>query len=445
MEPEYRRAMRISHLSAAIILAGTLVWFQPVSQAVGKPGITPIACPQQTWAPDDPAFEPLSGAKAFFGSYAGGIYKIEIPDTWNGELVLVAHGFVTNGGAEGSRLRVNAPGIREHLIERGFAWAASSYRCNGYVPGIGLEDTMALTDLFTRFNGGSAPRRVYLTGTSMGGHVTLLGMHEFPTAFAGGMAMCPAGPELFDYFTAVGAAAEAITGVTFRDPSKVGQDVRAMSELLGEPPNYTEKGRQLASVEVELSGGPRPFAAQGLRARFLQNISGAALAGSQTPSNRAATNSAYRYRIDETLGLSSDKLNTMVRRKPADVSMRGGTGPYDELVPFDGRIERPVLTMHGTGDLFVPIHLEQVLRTAVNAANREQLLVQRVYRIAGHCGFSVPEQSRAFDDLVHWVRDGVRPEGDTVFGDLRDAGRRFTDPLREGDPGGLSVGPSRLP
>src|SRR6476469_7310359 len=176
MGPEYRRAMRISHLSAAIILAGTLVWFQPVSEAVGKPGITAIACPQQTWAPDDPAFEPLSGAKAFFGSYAGGIYKIEIPDTWNGELVLVAHGFVTNSGAEGSRLRVNAPGIREHLIERGFAWAASSYRCNGYVPGIGLEDTMALTDLFTRFNGGSAPRRVYLTGTSMGGHVTLLGM-----------------------------------------------------------------------------------------------------------------------------------------------------------------------------------------------------------------------------------------------------------------------------
>jgi len=437
--------MRISHLSAAVILAGTLAWFQPVSQAVGKPGLTPIACPQQTWAPDDPAFEALSGARAFFGSYAGGIYKIEIPDNWNGELVLVAHGFVTNGGAEGSRLRVNAPGIRAHLIEQGFAWAASSYRCNGYVPGIGLEDTMALTELFIRFNNGSAPRRVYLTGTSMGGHVTLLGMHEFPTAFAGGMAMCPSGPELFDYFTAVGAAAEVITGVTFRDPSKVGEDVRSMSTLLGEPPNYTEKGRQLASVEVELSGGPRPFAAQGLRSRFLQNISGAALAGSQTPSNRAATNAGYHYRIDETFGLSNDKLNAMVRRKPADVSMRDGTGPYDELVPFDGRIERPVLTMHGTGDLFVPIHLEQVLRTAVNAANREQMLVQRVYRIAGHCGFSVPEQSRAFDDLVHWVRDGVRPEGDSVFGDLRDAGRRFTDPLREGDPGGLSVGPSRVP
>ena len=437
--------MRTSHLSAAILLAGTLAWLQPTGQAVGRPGLTPIACPHQAWTPDDPAFEPLGGAKAFFGSYTGGIYKIEIPDKWNGELVLVAHGFVTNGGADGSRLRVNAPGIREHLIEQGFAWAASSYRCNGYVPGFGLEDTMALTELFTRFNGGSAPRRVFLTGTSMGGHVALLGMNEFPTAFAGALAMCPAGPELFDYFTAVGAAAEAITGVTFHDPSRVGQDVAKMAELLGEPPNYTEKGRQLASVEIELSGGPRPFAAQGLRGRFVQNISGTALAGSQTPSNRAATNSSYRYRIDESLGLSSDKLDAMVRRKPADKAMRDGTGPYDELVPFDGQIERPVLTMHGTGDLFVPIHLEQVLSNAVSGAKRDSLLVQRIYRIAGHCGFSVAEQSRAFDDLVHWVRDGVRPEGDTVFGDLRDAGRRFTDPLREGDPGGLSVGPARLP
>jgi hypothetical protein len=31
----------------------------------------------------------------------------------------------------------------------------------------------------------------------MGGHVTLPGMQEFPTSFAGGLAMWPAGPELF--------------------------------------------------------------------------------------------------------------------------------------------------------------------------------------------------------------------------------------------------------
>jgi hypothetical protein len=45
----------------------------------------------------------------------------------------------------------------------------------------------------------------------------------------------------------------------------------------------------------------------------------------------------------------------------------------------------------------------------------------------------------AFDDLVAWVRTGKRPDGDDVMADFRDAGRRFTKPLREGDPGQLTV------
>ena len=429
-------------IPAAFAITLAALWHSS-PDAVGRPGIAPVACPQQAWQPEDPSFDPLPGARAFSGRYEGGIYQIEIPDDWNGELVLSAHGFVSNGGANGSRLRVRPPAIRQHLVQQGFAWAASSYRCNGYVPGMGLQDTMALTGLFTTVNAGRAPQRVYLTGTSMGGHVTLLGMHEFPTSFAGALAMCPAGPELFDYFTAVGAAAEVVTGIRFEDPGTVAQDVRKMADILGQPPEYTQKGRQLASVEIELSGGPRPFAGEGLQSRFIQNISGGALAGSQSPSSRVVTNQHYAYRIDEALGLSSARLNELVRRKAPDMEVRNPMGPYDELVPFDGRIERPVLTMHGTGDLFVPIHLERTLNKAVQSAGRENLLVQRIYRIPGHCGFSVPEQSRAFDALVSWVRDGVRPEGDDVFADLRDAGRRFTEPLRVDDPGQLTVGTDR--
>jgi pimeloyl-ACP methyl ester carboxylesterase len=409
------------------------------TQGVGRPGITPVACPTQTWQPADPAFEALAGAKAYFGSYSGGIYRIEIPTKWNGELMLSAHGFTTNAGPQGSLLRVGLPGIRQHLIDNGFAWAASSYRCNGYVPGMGLEDTMALVDLFTEFNNGTAPRRTYLTGGSMGGHVTLLGMHEFPTSFAGGLAMCPAGPELFDYFTSVGAAAEVITGVRFQHTETMQQDMAKITEILGQAPNYTAKGRQLASVEINISGGPRPFAVEGLASRFIGNISGAALAGGTSPSNRAVTNAHSKYAIDEDLGLSADKLNSMVRRKAADNEIRNPMGPYDELVPFDGKIERPVLTMHGTGDLYVPIHLQQVLNRAVAAAGKSDLLVQRIYRIPGHCGFSVPEQEQAFDDLVNWVRNGVKPKGDNVFGDLRDAGRTFTNPIRRDDPGTIRI------
>src|SRR6185295_17600449 len=104
-------------------------------------------------------------------------------------------------------------------------------------------------DLFKQANGGRAPQRTYLTGESMGGHVTLLGLQEFPTAFDGGLAMCPAGPELFDYFAAMSAAAEVVTGVQFHAET-LQQDAEKMVEIVGKQPETTEKGRQLASIQV---------------------------------------------------------------------------------------------------------------------------------------------------------------------------------------------------
>jgi pimeloyl-ACP methyl ester carboxylesterase len=435
------RALACAAIAVLVALASTTR-----TNALGRPGITPVPCPDQAWQLGDPKFDALPGAKAYFGQYDGGIYKIEIPDTWNGELALYAHGYVPSSGAQGSALRVGNSPIRDHLIKEGYAWAASSYRCNGYVPGQGLLDTMALTDLFTKFNGGRAPQRVYLTGSSMGGHVTLLGMHEFPTSFAGGLAMCPAGPELFDFFAATAGAAEVITGVQMKLDT-LQADLAKMNEMLGKPPDYTEKGRQLASVEIQISGGPRPFAMEGLGSsgRFAGNISGASLAGSTTPSNRAVMTTHIKYAIDEGLGLTADALNKGARRKALDAGIRNPMGPYDELVPFDGKLERPTLTLHGTGDLFVPIFLEQTLKRAVVAAGKESLLAQRIYRIAGHCGFSQPEMVKAFDDLATWVHKGTKPEGDEVYGDLSTAGLKFTNPLRPNDPGGIRVAPAAKP
>jgi pimeloyl-ACP methyl ester carboxylesterase len=288
--------------------------------------------------------------------------------------------------------------------------------------------------LFTQLNGERAPSRVYLTGTSMGGHVTLLGMHEYPTEFVGGLAMCPAGPALFDFFAAVGAAAEVITGVQFTLDGMQAQSAR-MAELLGEPPAYTAMGRQLASVQIEISGGVRPFAMEGLESRFRSNISGSAIAGGTSASNRAVDTRGFVYAIEPGLGITAEEIQRRARRKAGDPAMRGPTSPHEELRPFDGDLERPLMTMHGTGDLFVPIFLQRLLKDAVTAAGDEELLVQRVYRIPGHCQFSDAEMIRAFDDLVTWATGGARPAGDDVSASLADAGMTFTTPLREGDPG----------
>src|SRR5262245_61126221 len=103
--------------AAAALLGFLSVWGAPAPRAMGKPGVTPVPCPSQEWQLGDPAFEPLAGAKAFFGQYDGGLYRIEIPESWNGELVLYAHGYVPTTGATGSLLRVQNHSLREHLVK----------------------------------------------------------------------------------------------------------------------------------------------------------------------------------------------------------------------------------------------------------------------------------------------------------------------------------------
>ena len=434
-------------IKKTLVLAFCIAAFGAVASVstreLGKPGVTPVPCPDQHWEEADATFNALPGAKAFFGHYDGGTYHVEIPDDWNGELVLWAHGYVANAGAQGSRLRVGFPGVgqgspfREHLISGGFAWAASSYRCNGYVPGHGLLDTIALTDVFKRVNGGKGPQRVYLTGASMGGHITLLGMQEFPTTFAGGLALCASGPGEMDFLTSVSAASELISGVTVAQATRE-QDVERLTTILGKPPDYTGKGRQLASVQVQISGGARPFALDGLASRFIENASTVAGRGDDIWS-RVASNTDVKYHIDDGLGLTDGAINSSVRRKAGDAEVRSVRGPYEEAIPFDGRIERPVLSLHGTGDLYVPISLEQSLRRAVDKAGQSALLVQRIIRSPGHCNFSATEQADAFDALVDWARNGKQPQGDDVLADLTNAGMKFTNPLRPGDPGVIGV------
>jgi len=266
-------------------------------------------------------------------------------------------------------------------------------------------------------------------------------MQEFPTTFAGGLALCASGPGEMDFLTSVAAASELISGVTVTQATR-DKDVQRLTAILGKPPAYTEKGRQLASVQVQISGGARPFALDGLSSRFIENASAVAGRGDDVW-NRVASNTDLTYHIDDGLGLTDAAINSSVRRKAADAEMRSLQGPYEEAIPFDGQIVRPVLTLHGSGDLYVPISLEQSLRRTVDNAGKSSWLVQRIIRSPGHCNFSAAEQGDAFDALVAWARSGKRPDGDDVLGDLSNAGMKFTNPLRPGDPGVIRVTSTR--
>jgi hypothetical protein len=402
-----------------------------------EPLLLPVDLAQIDYRVVDPAFEPLPGARALYGTYQGGGYQVEVPANWNGELVYYAHGFVGNP----PELIVHPPPIREYLIESGFAWAASSYTRNGYEPGAGARDTQALRAVVER-ELGRVPARSYLYGVSMGGHVVTLSLEQYPTAYDGGFSECGAvsGNEILDYFLSWGTLSSHLAGVPLYDAALSAGEfgtrlIESVAPALGLPDEPTAAGRVFESAIEHLSGGPRPFLAEGFGQSYVFNyVILVNAVGAASNANYAAQNADTEYHLDPGLILSEDDLNREVPRIAADPDVRNAQR-FPEFGALSGAIERPLITIHGTGDLFVPIALEQSYRRTVDAAGAGDLLVQRAVRRPGHCNFTDAERIRGFEDLVRWVRDDVKPPGDNLLGSLVDVGRQWTVPLEPDDPG----------
>jgi pimeloyl-ACP methyl ester carboxylesterase len=401
------------------------------------PKMLPVTPVTGTYTIADPAFDPLPGARAIFGTNQGAAYEIEVPDNWNGDVVYYAHGFRGPVPA----LSVDPPPLREYLIKHGYAWAASSFSENGYAPGIGAADTLALRGLFAEKVG--APRHQYLYGASMGGNVATVSLERYPQAYDGAFTECGAltGQGIVDYILSWGVLGGYFSGT---DLTGAGADARALARALrndvapslGTPDNPTKKGKAFASAIERLTGGPRAFFLEGFRMQYQLNflllLTAVAAPG---PSNAVAQNADTLYAIDDGFGVTADQLNREVPRIRANPQYQDQS-QYPEFGAPSGKIERPLLTLHGTGDLFVPISIEQQYRRAVDAAGAGDLLVQRAIRRPGHCAITAAERERGFADLVDWVEKGKKPAGDDLLGDLRNVGRAFTDPISPDDPGG---------
>ncbi|MGH2625418.1 MAG: hypothetical protein ACRDHY_02060, partial [Anaerolineales bacterium] len=307
-----------------------------------------------------PDFEARSGAKAYFGELEGSVYRIEMPDNWNGDLVLWAHGY---RGPGGEVYVDNPPGaLRRKLITDGFAWAASSYSENGYTPGIGADSTRALKAHFEQqFR---EPERTYLVGASMGGHVVTLSLEYFPDEYDGALAICGAlaGEEIIDYLFSWNLAAEYVTGVEIPTGSSaaatIGGILGQFATMLGPVEAPTRRGQQFESIIRMLTGGPRPFFEEGFRDQYGVNFAFLLLdAELRSLPARAATNDYVQYDIEEGLGLIPGEINAGIRRLKADPAARNAE-KHPDAVPTTGRISDPLLTLHNTGDLFVPISME---------------------------------------------------------------------------------------
>ncbi|WP_404329982.1 hypothetical protein [Mesobacillus maritimus] len=410
-------------LGASLIFTGSVAFAAPpsggkgASQKVQNQATIPYYVDESKLP-----FDALEGYETdrYWGVHKGAGYRIEVPKNWNGELVLYAHGF----RGTGLELTVEPPErLRPYLLENGYAWAASSYSTNGYDVTQGVKDTHALGSLFNGKVG--KPSRTYVTGHSMGGHITAVLAEQYSNSYDGALPMCgvTGDTELFDFFTDYNVVAQSLAGIekedqkTILDAEYAEITVPNIKQNLGINGKLTDEGQDLKAVTMNLTGGQRPLfeTAFATYKNFLfdqlppQGDYGVA-AGNVVNT----TDSVYQF--DEDMSSLSDEeiaLNDAVVRVVSDpqTKQQGLTG----VPKVNGAHKIPMVSMHNVGDLFVPFHMQQLHAERAEANGNEELLVTRVIRAVGHCDFNADEESEAFADLAKWVEEGKKPTGDDIL------------------------------
>ena len=375
----------------------------------------------------------MSSTSRWAGVQGGAAYQVEVPANWNGKLVMYAHGY----RGEGAALTVSAPSIRRWLVQNGYAWAASSYSKNYYDVRAGVEDTNALALAFNKIATANsrtlaAPSKIYITGHSMGGHITGAAIEAEAAAtavnkvsYAGAVPMCGVmgDTELFNQFAAMQVSAQAIAGLP-KYPWANWNDIKAnvtstlFTTFTGASVVPSSTGVKFASVLKNITGGERPLFDQGLAFGRSFQSSWGALGGDGSITGILLANvldtTGKTYTIDgDAAGTTALNASVLPVTPTADANRLRRDG-LRWIPVINGEIKIPVVSIHTLGDLFVPFSMQQVYQKRVAAKGNSAWLVQRAIRGASHCDFTVAEQVEAFDAMIKWERDGVKPAGDDV-------------------------------
>jgi pimeloyl-ACP methyl ester carboxylesterase len=337
---------------------------------------------------------PASANTVDRGVINGAPYFVEIPSTWNKGLVLYTHGYTVVGSKPPSQDAPGMKALRATFLSRGFAFAASDYSAQGWAVKEAIEDTEALRRYFVSKYG--APAETYITGHSMGGHITMAIIERYPEVYQGAMPMCgPLGPAidflntgLFDMLVTFEALFPGTIGSPYKPSLETGSKVKA---AIAANPNraaaYARRyGRTVGQLPVAL--GLFHAVAGELKQR----------AGGEPFDNR--------NRIYVGFGYDDAVLNRTVKRYAATAAARDYLRQY--ATPT-GRIADPMLAIHTTSDALVLGSDVTAYEVPAALAGTSDRFVARFVEADGHCNFTPAQTGNAFDALLAWARDGKRP------------------------------------
>ncbi len=338
------------------------------------------------------------------GEINGARFRIDMPEKWNGGLVMYCHGYsAVPGKFDDPKPNPALDSLLDVFLKQGYAVAQSGYAAGGWAIQEAVEDTEALRRYFSRKYG--APKENFVTGHSMGGFLTMTLLEMFPNSYDGGLALC--GP--------LASASWFMTRRVF--------DMRvvfdyffpgALPNPIKIPADYTIGDlRERASQSRSLLDS-KPWLKQQRLRRWT---------GLRNNKEAAGTLVFFTYLLKEIEqragGNPFDNRNTIYEGTEDDNALNDGVVRYGSEARAEayleryytptGHLTRPMLAIHTTSDPLVPPWVTNMYSTLAARAESESFFVQQYVKHAGHCAIQPGEIGKGFEELRQWTAVGKRP------------------------------------
>jgi len=368
------------------------------------PALASAVCSTSTCMPDGTQ---ASGAK----------YRICMPDPscWNHKLVIYAHGYVDPNAPIAipeDQLTVGGISLPTLINQLGFAFAASSYSTNGLAVLPGVKDSLDLVTIFSNTIG--KPDRVYITGPSEGGLVTALSIEQHADVYHAALPACgPIGDfqrqinyigdfrVVFEYFFP-----GVIPGSPISVPQEIMTDwdsiyVPAIQKAIQANPSATTQLLNVTQAPID-PNDPATVAETVVNLLWYSVFSSndaATKLGGQPFDNH---DRVYSGSLNDTA------LNQGVARFTASPAAITQVAFHYQTT---GKLTRPVVTMHTTGDPIIPYWNEPLY--TLKTLNQHDFAERINLPVAayGHCNFTEADALIAFGLMLLKDNASTLPAG----------------------------------
>lgn len=335
---------------------------------------------------------PAHAAKPSPGAYTGtlnhALYRIDVPTHWNGDLVVLMHGYQPVGAPiENPMKPADSTGV---FLKKGFAVAQSQYASQGFAVGDAIADTERLRQHFVSTYG--KPAHTYVYGFSLGGLEVAASIERYPHAYTGALITCGltmSTPDFVDQavVTPLVAFDALIPGVlpdlsAPDSPPAISPDV-IVQALQAHPKEAAILAKRLQETPETL--GP----ALGLYYMAFREI--VARAGGMPVDNRKE--------VYEGFG-DDAAFNKKVHRYTGSPK---AIAYAKENVTLTGHIGVPLVMQWNTFDPTIPSRFHGAYPAQIKAAGGAKWLTVLEPAGDGHCEFTDEQTAAAIDTLVQKV------------------------------------------